>query len=187
MPKWKIESGGHYAPEPEGRLIRWWINDDMTTSPLQQGTFVMATTMSVEEHKVLRVPEIWQPTTPLNVSIRGLPNSAASASIAPLAVNRPAQLTVSSTCIHTRLMALCPRLPGWTSTRKVKPIWILLEQETMSGSGISWAVCKSAPHCRQITTPVPNHSVFYRPDALPAAQPTASKHWRQLHINNTYR
>jgi len=24
--------------------------------------------------------------------------------------------------------------------------------------------------------PVPHHSVFYRPDALPAAQPTASKH-----------
>jgi len=24
--------------------------------------------------------------------------------------------------------------------------------------------------------PAPNHSVIYRPDALPAAQPTASKH-----------
>ena len=24
----------------------------------------------------------------------------------------------------------------------------------------------------------PHHSVFFRPDALPAAQPTASKHWR---------
>ena len=40
-------------------------------------------------------------------------------------------------------------------------------------------ICKSAPHSRQITTPAPHHSVFYRPDALPAAQPTASKHWRQ--------
>jgi len=38
-----------------------------------------------------------------------------------------------------------PGLPGWVSTRKVKPIWILLEQETVSGSGISWAICKSAP------------------------------------------
>jgi len=28
----------------------------------------------------------------------------------------------------------------------------------------------------QTTTPTPQHSVFYRPDALPAAQPTASKH-----------
>jgi len=34
--------------------------------------------------------------------------------------------------------------------------------------------CKSAPCSRQITTPAPHHSVFYRPDALPAAQPTTS-------------
>jgi len=71
-----------------------------------------------------------------------------------------------------------PGLPRWASTRKVKPIWILLNQETVSGSGISWAICKSAPRSRQITMPTPHHSVFYRPDALPAAQPIASKHWR---------
>jgi len=75
---------------------------------------------------------------------------------------------------HTRLTALCPGLPGWAGTRKVKPIWILLKQETVSGSGTSWVMCKSAPRSRQITTPAPHHSVFYRPDALPAAQPTAS-------------
>ena len=80
------------------------------------------------------------------------------------------------------LTTLCLGLPGWASTRKVKPIWILLKQETVSGSGISWAICKSAPLSRQITTPVPHHSVFYRPGALPAAQPTASKHWRQYYI-----
>ena len=55
--------------------------------------------------------------------------------------------------------------------------------ETVGGSGISWAICKSAPRCRQITMPAPHHSVFYRPDALPAAQPTASKHWRP-YLNN---
>ena len=80
----------------------------------------------------------------------------------------------------TRLTALCPGLPGWAGTRKVKPIWISLKQETVSGSGISWAICKSAPRSRQITTPAPHDSVFYRPYALPAAQPTASKHWRTL-------
>jgi len=48
----------------------------------------------------------------------------------------------------------------------------------VSGSGISWGICKSAPRTRQITMPAPHHSVFYRPDALPAAQPRASKHWR---------
>ena len=79
---------------------------------------------------------------------------------------------------HTCLTALFTGLPGWVGTRKVKPIWILPKQEIVSGSGISWAICKSAPHSRQITTPTPHHSVFYRPDALPAAQPTASKHWR---------
>ena len=30
----------------------------------------------------------------------------------------------------------------------------------MGGSGISWAICKSAPCSRQITTPAPHHSVF---------------------------
>jgi len=30
----------------------------------------------------------------------------------------------------------------------------------MSGSGISWAICKSAPRSRQITTPAPHHSVL---------------------------
>ena len=84
-----------------------------------------------------------------------------------------------ATHTRTRLMALCLGPPGWASTRKVKPIWIILKQETLSGSGISWAICKSTPRSRQITMPPTHHSVFYRPDALPAAQPTASKHWRQ--------
>ena len=79
---------------------------------------------------------------------------------------------------HTHLTALCPGLPRWAGTRKVKPVWILLKQETVSGSGISWAICKCAPRFRQITTPAPHHSDFYRPDALPATKPTAWKHWR---------
>ena len=69
--------------------------------------------------------------------------------------------------------------------QKGKPTWILVKQETVSGSGISWAICKSAPRSRQTTTPAPHHSVLYRPDALPAAQPTASKHWRQ-HFHSTH-
>ena len=81
-------------------------------------------------------------------------------------------------CKHNAFTALCkkvnthththsfngpfPGLPRWAGTRKVKPIWILLKQQTVSGSGISWAICKSAPCLRQITTPTPHHSVFYR-------------------------
>ena len=74
------------------------------------------------------------------------------------------QLNLPHGTTHTRLTALFPELP---CTRKVKPIWILLTQETVSGSGISWAVCKSAPRSRQIATPALHHSVFYRPDDLP--------------------
>ena len=60
-----------------------------------------------------------------------------------------------------------------------------MKQETVSGSGISWAICKSAPRSRQIITPAPHHSVFYRPDALPATQPTVSKHWRHKALKPT--
>ena len=40
----------------------------------------------------------------------------------------------------------------WAGTTKVKPIWILLKQETVGGSGISWAVCKSAPRSNHAST-----------------------------------
>jgi len=88
---------------------------------------------------------------------------------------------------YSRLTALCPGLPRWAGTRKVKPIWILLKQQTVSGSGISRAVCKSAPRSRQITTRAPHQSVFYRPDALPVAQPTVSKHWRPFVVLRCYK
>jgi len=74
---------------------------------------------------------------------------------------------------HTRLTALCPGLPGWAGTRKVKPIWILLKQETVSGSGISWAICKSAPRSRQITMPTSHHSSFLQA-GCPSCRPTNS-------------
>ena len=64
---------------------------------------------------------------------------------AQLCSDRCKDIYKQHTHTHTRLTALCPELPGWAGTRKVKPVWILLKQETVSGSGISWAICKSAP------------------------------------------
>jgi len=69
-------------------------------------------------------------------------------------------LTHTHTHTHNRLTALCPGLPRWADTRKVKPIWILLKQETMSGSGISWAICKSAPCCRRQPRQHPTSQFF---------------------------
>jgi len=39
-----------------------------------------------------------------------------------------------------------------------------------SGSGISWAICKSAPCSRQITMPAPHHSSFFT-DRMPFLPP----------------
>ena len=68
---------------------------------------------------------------------------------------------------HTRLTVLCPGLPGSAGTRKVKPIWILLKQETVSGSGISWVISNYASRSRQHAS-TPPLKFFYGPDALSA-------------------
>ena len=99
---------------------------------------------------------------------------------------------------HTRLMALCPVLPRWTGTRKVKPVWILLKQDTVSGSGISWAICKCAPRSRQITMPAAHHSVFSQAGcpsccptnsvkALKAQQRSVSRFKKERGLNLWYR
>ena len=77
-----------------------------------------------------------------------------------------------NTHTHIRLTALFPGLPGWASTRKVKPIWILLRQKTVSGNGISWSICMSAPRYRQITTPAP--TTQFLQTGCPSCCPTNS-------------
>ena len=64
---------------------------------------------------------------------------------------------------HAHTHPLNGPLSGTTQVsryQKGKPICILLKQETVSGSGISCTICKSASRSRQITTPAPHHSVF---------------------------
>jgi len=66
-------------------------------------------------------------------------------------------------------------------------MWILLKQQTVSGSGISWAICKSAPRSRQTTTPAPHHSVLQT--GCPSCRPTNSvKALKCEHVNkNSHR
>jgi len=90
------------------------------------------------------------------------------------------QKSVSLT--HTTVLLLFWNLSGTTrvsryqkgKTRKTKTNLDLLEQEIVSGSGICWAICKFASHPRQ-PHQHPTTQFFYRPDALPAAQPTVSQ------------
>jgi len=60
-------------------------------------------------------------------------------------------------------LEFCPELIGWAGNRKVIPErktnLDLLEQQTVSGSGNSWAICKSSPWPRCITMPASHHSM----------------------------
>jgi len=70
----------------------------------------------------------------------------------------------SHTQTHTTILLLFWNMSGTTQlstyqkgkTRKVKTNLDLLQQEIVSGSGICWAICKSAPHpsqpCQHPTT-----------------------------------
>jgi len=61
----------------------------------------------------------------------------------------------------------------WAGTRKVKPIWILLKQDTVSGSGISWAimqVCTSLQTDYHASTPPLN----FLQAGCPSCRPTKS-------------
>jgi len=67
----------------------------------------------------------------------------------------------------------------------------LLEQETVSGSGISWAICKFAPRPRRMIMPAPHHSVFTgrMPFLLPNQQRQRTEYktnleFTQKHIQN---
>jgi len=69
------------------------------------------------------------------------------------------------TCMHAHMhvhMHACTHAHPFYSPGELVPeqIWILLKQETVSGSVISWAICKSAPLPRQITVLAPTTQFF---------------------------
>jgi len=81
-------------------------------------------------------------------------------------------------------MSLCPGLPRRAGTTKIKPICILLEQEIEW----QWHQLGHMQACTSLHTD--NHastsllSFFYRPDGLPAAQPTASLKAPEISMEN---
>jgi len=90
--------------------------------------------------------------------------------------------THTHTRVRARLTALFPGEPGRAGTRKVKPIWILLKQETVSGSGISWAICKSASRSRPCQ--YPTIQVFLQA-GCPSCCPTNSVKALKAKFHNT--
>ena len=81
--------------------------------------------------------------------------------------------------LHTHTHPFNGPLPGTTQVSQYQKGKTNLGFTEARDSEWQWnplSICKSAPRSRQITMPAPHRSAFYRPDALPAAQPTASKH-----------
>ena len=79
---------------------------------------------------------------------------------------------------HTRLTAIFPGLPGVSRYQKGKTN---LDFTEARDSEWQWHQLGHMQICISLQTD--NHAStpplsFYRPDALPATQPTASKHWR---------
>ena len=73
--------------------------------------------------------------------------------------------------------------PGLAGTR-MSPFWILLELRVMEVVLTTGAIrrAKFQSKCHHQQT---NIQLFYKPDALPVAQPTLSKHWRERDCNRT--
>jgi len=70
-------------------------------------------------------------------------------------------------------VCVCPGVPRWAGTRKVKPTWILLKQETVSDSGSSWAVvCTSLQTDNHVSTPPLSFFTGWIPFLPPSQQQT---------------
>ena len=77
------------------------------------------------------------------------------------------------TCTSIRFNGHFPGGPGLAGTR-MSPFWILLElrmMEVVSGDNWSYKTCKTPV---KSSPPTNQRPVLYRPNALPAAQPTVS-------------
>ena len=66
---------------------------------------------------------------------------------------------------------------GLADTR-MSSFWIFIRAKDDGGGGNKWSykTCKAPV---KLSPPTNQHQTFYRPDALPATQPTVSEHWRE--------
>jgi len=78
---------------------------------------------------------------------------------------------------HNRFTALFPEPRGWARARR-ELLDFMLQGKINRGRYTDHLAGRHSIRINQCPPPSSPH-IFYRPDALPAAQPTASKHWRQ--------
>ena len=85
---------------------------------------------------------------------------------------------------HNHFTAFFRGPPGWTDARRELLDFMVQGKINRGRHTDHLAGCHSI---RTNQCPCPPSPHFYRPDALPAAQPTASKHWRQYYMKTNQR
>jgi len=98
-----------------------------------------------------RVPCRWRGPHPSRLTVRLIRLLRQHRHSVSVSADATPQQTVS-TQWNTTLHTFNSPFSGTTRVsqhQNIKPILILRKQETVSGSGISWAICKSAPRSRQ--------------------------------------
>jgi len=65
---------------------------------------------------------------------------------------------------------------GSPKNKNLGQIWHFAVAKSIYAETVEKTICKSEPQPRNIPCQHPTTQVIYRPDALPATQPTASKH-----------
>ena len=84
---------------------------------------------------------------------------------------------------HNRFTALFPGPPGWAGARR-ELLDFMVQGKINRGRHTDHPAEHHSIRTNQCP-PLHSPHIFYRPDALPAAQPTVSKHWRQLAHSQT--
>ena len=79
---------------------------------------------------------------------------------------------------HNHFMVLFPGPPRWASARR-ELLDFMVQGEINRGRHTDHPARRHSIRTNQCPPP-PSPHFFYRPEALPAAKPTVSKHWRQL-------
>ena len=133
-----------------------------------------------------RSSRAWHKVT-LGYLVASCCNSTWSSFLSPWTINSGSDLCTHQSCwtYYHPFDSHFPRTTWVSWHLKGRPLWSLMKQMMMGGSGSSWTICKSFSVCSQhITMPACHNRRFYRLNALPDTQPTVPKHWR--HMKNKY-
>ena len=100
-----------------------------------------------------------------------------SANTLQLPMNFQLHFSVTTTTHHNRFTGLFPWPPGSAGAR-IELLDFMVQGKINRGKQTDHPAGRHSIRTNQCLPP-PSPHFFYRPDALPAAQPTVSKHWRQ--------